>query len=504
MHQSIWQATTQKLDLPPLQSDMTVDTVVVGGGITGLTTAMKLSGAGQRVAVLEAGSIAGGTTGDSTGNLYAMIGTPLSDLRSKWGEKAMCAVVRSRASAVDFIEATASAHGIDCAFARRAWHLYAPSGSSEHDSFLERERVAALQAGLPARLSAHAPLSFETGQTLVVDGQAQFNPLQYVRGLASAIASERCAIFPNSEVTKVDTENCAVQTARGRVSAANIVMATHTPKGSDLAILEVAPYREYALAATLKSGDYPQGIFWSAGKKHYSVRSYESQGRQYLIVIGEKHKTGQSHDTGACYARLEAWAREHFDIDSIDMRWSAQGYYPADNLPYIGQSASSKNVYIATGFAADGLTWGTLSGLVIADQILGKPDESMAQYRPSRIDPGKSAKNFIVESANVAKEYAVGHLGSVPALDEAGDIAMGDGRVVKIDGERVAVWRDAQNTLRAVSAVCTHMGCIVGWNGAEQTWDCPCHGSRFSAGGAVIEGPALDALKPVALPPAPS
>ncbi len=193
--------------------------------------------------------------------------------------------------------------------------------------------------------------------------------------------------------------------------------------------------------------------------------------------------------------------RSDMTVDTVIVGGGMTGLTTAMKLSGAG---SSKNIYIATGFAADGLTWGALAGTVIADEILGKPDESAAQYRPTRIDPGKSAKKFVSESANVAKEYAVGYLGSTPELNEAGDIAIGDGRVVKIDGERVAVRRDAQNTLRAVSAVCTHMRCIVGWNGAEQTWDCRCHGSRFSADGVVIEGPALEALKGVALPPAPS
>jgi glycine/D-amino acid oxidase-like deaminating enzyme/nitrite reductase/ring-hydroxylating ferredoxin subunit len=500
MNPSIWQAEAQQPDLPVLLGDMTVDTVVVGGGITGLTAAMKLSKAGQRVVVLESGRIGGGTTGHSTGNLYAMVGTPLSQLRIKWGEGVMCAVVRSRASAVDFVETTVREQGIDCAFARRSWHLYTPAGAARQGPLLEHERIAAMQAGLAARLVARASPAFDTGQTLVVDGQAQFNPLSYVRGLASAIASERCAIFRNSEVTEIDKENCAVHTAGGRVSAANIVMATHVPKGPELATLQVAPYREYALAATLRSGDYPQGIFWSAGEKRYSIRSHESEGRQYLIAIGEKHKTGQARDTAMCYAKLESWARSHFDIEKIDRRWSAQGYYPVDDLPYIGQSVGSKNVYIATGFAADGLTWGTLAGLTIAAQILGTPDELAAPYRPTRIDPARSAKKFVVESANVAKEYVAGYLGSAPEAHGLEELAVGEGRVVKVNGERVAVSRDKANSLRAVSAVCTHLGCIVGWNGAEQTWDCPCHGSRFSPGGALIEGPALGALKELSLP----
>ncbi|MFP5406592.1 MAG: NAD(P)/FAD-dependent oxidoreductase, partial [Gammaproteobacteria bacterium] len=229
MDESIWQATTPQLDLPALREDITVDTAIVGGGITGLTTALELTQAGQRVAVLEAGSIGSGTTGHSTGNLYAVVGTPLSKLRRKWGERILREVVGSRASAVDHVEGLVREHAIACDFARRSWHLFDPSPSSPGSTFLEMEQVAAVQAALPASLSARAPIGFETGQTLVIDGQAQFNPLQYVRGLASAAASPRCRIFENTAVTKVDTDRCTLHTAGGRVTAASIVMATHTP-----------------------------------------------------------------------------------------------------------------------------------------------------------------------------------------------------------------------------------------------------------------------------------
>ncbi|HRO58818.1 MAG TPA: FAD-dependent oxidoreductase [Burkholderiaceae bacterium] len=500
MKRSIWQAAARQVDLPALRNDANVDVAIVGGGITGLTAALRLSRSGRRVAVLEAGKIGDGTTGQSTGNLYATIGSRLSTLCEKWGEETTREVVRARASAIDFVEKSVAEFGIDCDFARRDWYLYTPPETLPDESSLERERAAAVAAGLSARLEPNAPLPFATGPTLVIGGQAQFDPLKYVRGLAAAIASERCAIYQDTPVTRIDGNAGVVHTDRGQVSAAHVVMATHTPKGSDLANLQVAPYREYGLALRLGSADYPLGIFWSAADTRRSIRSYRFDGKDYLIVVGEKHKTGQADDTDACQARLEEWARAFFDVASVDMRWSAQGYYSPDELPYIGKSVGSDKVYIATGFAADGLTWGTLAGLVIGDEIAGVDNPFGERFRPARVDPAKAGKKLVVESANVAKEYALGHLGAASAFEKAEALAAGDGRVVKLDGERVAVCRDGENKLHAVSAVCTHMGCIVAWNGAEQSWDCPCHGSRFAANGAVIEGPALEALKPVQLP----
>ncbi|NLD68882.1 MAG: FAD-dependent oxidoreductase [Limnobacter sp.] len=501
MKRSIWQAAARRLELPALQRDADVDVAIIGGGITGLTVALKLSRAGRTVAVLEAGTIGDGTTGQSTGNLYATIGSRLSALRRKWGEETTREVVAARAGAIDFIESKVGEFGIDCEFARCAWHLYTPPEALADDALLERELDAAIDAGLSARLAPSAPLPFATGPTLVIVEQAQFDPLKYVRGLASTIASERCAVYQNTPVTRIDGEAGVVHTDRGRVSASHIVVATHTPKGSDLANLQVAPYREYALAMRLRSADYPRGIFWSAGDRHHSIRSYRFDDSEYLIVVGERHKTGQADDTVDRHARLEAWARAFFDVATVDLRWSAQGYYSPDELPYIGKSVGSDKVHIATGFAADGLTWGTLAGLIIGDEIDGTENRYAERFRPSRLDPAKSAKKLLAEGVNVAREYAVGRFGAVPAAGEAGELAAGEGRIVKIDDERVALSRDGEDRLHAVSAACTHMGCIVAWNAAEQTWDCPCHGSRFSASGAVIEGPALDALKPVRWPP---
>ncbi|HET9576643.1 MAG TPA: FAD-dependent oxidoreductase [Usitatibacter sp.] len=498
LHESIWQATSKPAALPLFGGEAEVDVVVIGGGITGITTAMLLAEAGRSVIVLEARQVGTGTTGRSTGNLYAVVGNGLATIAQKWGDDRMKEVVRSRASAVDFVEQTVTRHRIDCDFRRCTFHLYAPGLEDATRRQIERECDAAAMAGLPAHMVEEVPLPFHTGHAMVIEHQANFHPLAYVRGLVRAIASDGCRIFEHSEAGEIDYDHGIVKTARGQVAAKAIVMATHTPKGFDLVQTELGPYREYAIAATLRTGAYPDGIFWSEEPARHSIRSLRRDGREWLIVLGHKHKTGQEKDATACFEALEDFARANFDIESIDCRWSAQGYYPADGLPLIGRSATHDKLYIATGFLADGLTYGTVAARILAGEILGRPEPGADLYKANRVRPMKAAKDFLKENLNVAAEYVKDYasMAKVKGLEE---VPVGEGRIVEIDGKRCALYRAESDTAVCVSPVCTHLKCMVHWNNAEKSWDCPCHGSRFAIDGSVIEGPAARPLERIAL-----
>ncbi|HET9652250.1 MAG TPA: FAD-dependent oxidoreductase [Usitatibacter sp.] len=498
LHQSIWQATSQPLALPLFSGEAAADVVVVGGGITGLTTAMLLAEAGRSVVVLEAHEIGSGTTGRSTGNLYGLVGNGLATVAQKWGNDTMKAVVRSRAAAVDFIERTVANHGIDCDFRRCAFHLYAPGLEDATRRQVERECEAAVMAGLCAHMAEEIPLPFHTGHGMVVEDQANFHPLNYVRSLARAIASDTCRIFEHSEVLEMDYDHGTVKTAQGQVTAKAVVVATHTPKGFDFVQTELGPYREYAIAATLRTGAYPDGIFWSQSANRHSIRSLRHGEREWLIVLGHKHKTGQEKDAELCFQELEDFARASFDVESIDNRWSAQGYYPADGLPLIGRSGTHDNLLIATGFLADGLAYGTVAARILAGEILGAPDAYADIYKASRVRPVKAAKDFLKENLNVAAEY-VKDYASMAKLKNIEEVPPGEGRIVEIDGKRCALYRAENDTAVCVSPICTHLKCMVHWNNAEKSWDCPCHGSRFAIDGSVIEGPAARPLERIAL-----
>ena len=497
---SIWTATANGAAFEPLAENLDVDVAIVGGGITGITTAALLSQTGKRVAVFDAGRIGTGTTGYSTGNLYAPVDQMLHKLASKWGQDAAAQVVRSRRLAIDLIEKNTRDFGIACNFSRQPWVLYSLDGARDNVGTIDQEYQAARDCGLDARVSNDLPLPYDVHRALVVSHQAQFHPLRYVQLLALAIRSSRCRIFETSPVAAVDEDQSLLHVGPYTVKAGQIVMATHTPKGFNAIQTELGPYREYAVAAPLNQKQLSGGIFWSIGTEKHSTRLVQLEGQPHVLIIGDMHKTGQNSDPEAAYERLEAVLQARFDVGPAAFRWSAQQYRAADELPYIGHSIGSTHLFLATGFAADGLTYGTLAAMIIADQIMGRDNEFAALYTPRRFTPVKSAGTFLKENLNVAGYYVKDYIRGADVTRLA-DVPRGEGRIVEIAGDKMAVYRDDAYQLHVVSPVCTHLKCIVHWNQAERSWDCPCHGSRFGTDGAVLEGPALTPLQQHTMPP---
>lgn len=489
---SLWQGTAHPIHFPSLSEDVTADVAVVGGGITGLTAAMLLAEAGKRVIVLEAGAIGSGSTGTSTGNLYAVVDRQLCTIEDKWGRDVMEAVAQSRVEAIDLIEHTVRRFGLDCQFQRRPFYLYASEPAHEDLETIEREYRAAKNANLNAVLAKQIPLPVPVYRALVIEGQAQFHPANYVRDLARQLAASGCRICENTRVTNIDDNAGVLQTETGTVRAEVIIMATHSPKGvyAVHALMEV--YREYGIAATIADRAVADGIYWDISRKT-SIRAYDADGERYLIVIGGKHLTGHDTDTRQCYRTIKQFARDHFALGDIAFEWSAQNYRSADGLPYIGRSPGSSRTFIATGFGADGLTYGSLAASIISEEILGRESRWSDLYDARRFTPIKSASRAAAENLHVAKHLLQDYFARRPK--ELEQVPPGEGRILKLDGTKVAVYRDEFDHYTLVSPTCTHLGCLVHWNSAERSWDCPCHGSRFTATGAVIEGPALAPLE---------
>jgi glycine/D-amino acid oxidase-like deaminating enzyme/nitrite reductase/ring-hydroxylating ferredoxin subunit len=491
---SIWMATPDGDALPALEQDMSVDVVVIGGGMTGISTALQLLRSGRRVVVLEAGHVGWSNTGHSTGNLYATVSDGLYALGQKWGDDVAEAVVRSRSEAIGMIERNIAEFQFSCGFSREPWALYTTGGGAAESERITREYDAARGAGLKARLANDLPLPYPVKKAVVVSDQAQFNPYLYVRRLAAAIRGAQCRIFENTPVIEVDIDRGIVRTARHQVRADHIVMATHTPKGISILHTELLPYRECGIAARMNERQLEGGIFWQEGAEANSTRLTEIDGQSYVVMIGEKHRTGYIEEMTGAYERLEATLRTRFKTDVPAFRWSAQQYRSGDGLPYIGSSVGSAHVYIATGFGADGLTYGALSGMLLADEICGNENIYAGLYSARRFTPIKSAKNFLKENMDVAgsfiKDYAIGS-----RIKDLANVPSGQGSLVELNGEKLAAYRDENDQLHVVSAACTHLKCIVHWNQSERSWDCPCHGSRFHYDGSVIEGPAIAPLK---------
>jgi glycine/D-amino acid oxidase-like deaminating enzyme/nitrite reductase/ring-hydroxylating ferredoxin subunit len=495
--QALWSAVAEPKAYAPLSGDIEVDVAVVGAGITGLSTACLLAKAGKKVAVLEEKQVGMGTTGSSTGNLYAPVDERLYSISSKHNMETMKSVAVSRIEAIDLIEQLVKEYNIDCDFERVPWYFFSEPGDDMMKK-VEKEREAAREAGLYVSDKAPGNFPFKVGAIANVAKQAQFNPLKYVQGLADAIFGYYCQIYENTKVTRVeDGETCIVHTNYGKVRAKKVVMATHSPKGIYGVHTAMEPYREYAMAVKLR-GELPAGgVYWHMRQmQHYSVRPYSNGQGNFLLVLGEAHKVGSKEHNEENFPKLEQYLRERFDVKSVVYKWAAQNYKPADTLPYIGTSPMENNTYIATGFAADGLTYGTLAAMIISDAIQGKENPWASLYDPKRFTPVASAPKFIKENVSVATHLVKDYLltGDTAELKE---VKLGEGKVIKMDGDQLAVYNDEQGQIHVVSAVCTHMGCVVHWNNAEKSWDCPCHGSRFSTDGDVLEGPAYDSLSKI-------
>jgi glycine/D-amino acid oxidase-like deaminating enzyme/nitrite reductase/ring-hydroxylating ferredoxin subunit len=492
---SIWVGTTPATDYPPLDGDLTVDVAVIGGGITGLTTATLLKRAGATVAVIEAGRIAAGATGYTTAKVTSLHTLIYAELVRRYGAERARIYADANQQAIEWVANFARDNGIDCDLVRLPALTY--TEDPDHTADIEAEVDASKQLGLPASLTDTTDLPFPILNAVRFENQVAFNPRKYCLGMAALLPGEGSHLFELTRATGVeDADPCVVTTERGTVRAAQVVIATELPiidNGKYYA--KTSPSRSYGLAARIDA-PAPQGLYLGVGQGGRSVRPYRTGAQEYLIVVGEDHPVGDDPDTRRRYAALDAWARERFPVRSIDYRWSAQDYMPADHIPYIGRmTTDTERLYTATGFKKWGLSTGTFAAQIISDAILGHNNPWASFFKATRLDLAHSAGKLIGANVEVAKHFVGDKLSTMnpPSVDT---LAPGEGGIVDLAGEKVAASRDDAGTLAALSPNCTHLGCRVSWNTAEWSWDCPCHGSRFDREGHVIHAPAVHDLEP--------
>jgi glycine/D-amino acid oxidase-like deaminating enzyme/nitrite reductase/ring-hydroxylating ferredoxin subunit len=491
---SIWASTADVPGRPSLAEDTTADVCIVGAGIAGLTTAYLLTREGRTVVVLDDGPIGGGETGRTTAHLTSALDDRFYHLERLHGERGARLAAESHSAAIDRIESIVSTEKIECGFERLDGYLFAPPGESGGEE-LERELEAARRAGLEVQRVPRAPLgSFDTGPALRFSGQGQFHPLKYLAGLTAAILHGGGRIFTGVHVEEFEGGRHAhVKTATGRkVAAAAIVVATNTPVNDKLVIhTKQAAYRTYVVGLDVPIGSVSRALFWDTLDPYHYVRQETPGGGapDVLIVGGEDHRTGQAEDAEERWTRLERWTRERFPMaQGVRYRWSGQILEPGDSLAFIGRNPMDKdNVFIATGDSGNGMTHGTIAGILLTDLIQGRENAWADLYEPSR-KTLRAAIDYASELAKSTRPY--GHWVTPGEVTSASEIAPGEGGVLREGLHRIAVYREQGGGLVKVSAVCTHLGCIVEWNAGEKTWDCPCHGSRYAPDGHVLNGPA--------------
>ncbi|WP_433872414.1 FAD-dependent oxidoreductase [Saccharopolyspora sp. CA-218241] len=441
----------------------------------------------MRVAVVEAGRVAGATTAYNTAKATALQSTVHSAIRAHRGTEAAQVYAAANTHAVAEIARLAEQEGIECDLRRRPAYTYA-TGASDLPA-VEQEAQAAREAGLPITFSTVVDLPFPVAGAVKLDDQIEFHPVRYALGLAAALVRAGGAIFEGTRALRLrEGSPCRVETEHGAAVGDRVVVATHYPvwdRGFYFARLE--PHRSYALAARIR-GDAPQDLGINTGQPTRSIRSYDGR----LVLAGEGHPTGAVAGTGP-YDRLEAFAREHWDVAEVTHRWSAQDPVPYDRFPMVGQyTPVSARTYVATGFMKWGLTGGTFAGTVLADLITGQDNAWAEALSPNRVSP-RAAPVLGKMNLRVGAHFAADRMVR-SQVEEVDEIPSGEARIVRDGVELSGVYRDDDGGLHAVGLRCTHLGCLVRFNGAERTWDCPCHGSRFDVDGGVLEGPAVRPL----------
>jgi glycine/D-amino acid oxidase-like deaminating enzyme/nitrite reductase/ring-hydroxylating ferredoxin subunit len=493
-HASVWiDSGPHPPARPRLEASTDADVAVIGGGIVGITTALLLQEAGVRAVLLEAGRLAGGVSGYTTAKVSSQHGMIYERLRSGFGADGARAYGAANEAALAWIADRVERDVIDCDFRRRASYAYLGPGADRANA--EREAEAALAAGLPASFVEETPLPYPVAAAVRFDDQAEF----HVRKYLLALADELDEVYEHSHAVQVDEHGrCVVKTPGGSVTADHVVVATHYPfLDRALAFARVSQQRSYALLCRI-AGDPPAGMFISGDSPTRSVRAVPVDGEELLLVGGEGHKTGEGGDTEARYRALERFAREHWDVESVAYRWSSQDGTTIDGVPYVGPlTPRNEHVLMATGFAKWGMTGGTAAAMILSDRLLGRENPWSELFNPNRIKP-RAAVKFVEENAKVGL-HLLGDRITKRGTRPIEDLAPGEGDIVRHAGEKVAGHRRDDGTLVAVSPLCTHLGCQVNWNTAERSWDCPCHGSRFSPEGEVLQGPAVHRLetKPV-------
>lgn len=492
---SYWRDSIKLPEFSGLEKDLQVDVCIVGGGITGITSAYLLADEGLKVAILEADQVLGGTTGHTTAKITAQHDLIYDELITNMGKSKARLYYEANMEALKFIKNTVETLNIDCEFKEQDAYIY--STTDEYEEKIKKEVQAYEKLRIDGGLVEKLPFDLEIRNAAVMRNQAQFHPLKYLAHLVEEITKKGVQIFGNTTAVNIETgENPTVLTSKDyRVTAKFVLACSHFPfyEGTGLYSTRMYADRAYVIAAKPKK-PFPGGMYISADKPTRSVRSVTINGEDMVLLVGDSHKTGQGVDTKKHFAALEAFGQSVFGLEDIPYRWSAQDLTTLDKVPYIGEITSGQpNILIATGYRKWGMSNGTAAALLLKDLVLGKKNNYQSLYTPSRFYATPSIKNFLVQNVNVAGHLIKGKLEM--SHTDPDTLAKDEGAVIRINGERKGAYRDPAGQLHIVDTTCTHVGCEVEWNGGERSWDCPCHGSRFTYTGDVIEGPAEKPLQ---------
>jgi glycine/D-amino acid oxidase-like deaminating enzyme/nitrite reductase/ring-hydroxylating ferredoxin subunit len=474
------------------------DVVIIGGGITGITTGLQLQKAGKSCLIAEKHSLCFGTTGGTTAHLNTFFDTDYHTVKDNFGEENAQRLHTAAQQALKLIKHNIETYSIDCGYSEQDGYLYAQN--EKQTAKLNDIYQSSKNAGCNVKWIDGLPVPVEFDKALVFKGQAQFHPTQYVMALARIFEEAGGVILQNCSVGLVRGETTLqLETSLGLVEAEHVIYATHTPPGINLLHFRCAPYRSYAMAVTLQDDKYPVGLAYDMYDPYHYFRTQEVNGQKYLIVGGEDHKTAHVTHTEDCFRNLELYIRKYYNVDKIAYQWSSQYFEPADGVAYIGHlPGNPKNVWVATGYGGNGMTYSHIAALTLSQLIVKGHSLYTELFNPNRVKPFAGFANFVKENVDVVKEFIAKRL-SQEKLHSLAELAPGEAKVVKYEGESIALYKNETGQVYAVNPVCSHAKCIVNWNSAEKSWDCPCHGARYDISGQVLSGPAHKGLEVVVL-----
>lgn len=489
-HESYWISSTPCKDYKVLNEDISVDVAIIGGGIVGITSAYLLKEKGMKVAVIEGDKIAHGASGHTTAKITSQHNLIYHKLEVEMGSEKAKQYADANEEAIKFIANLVKDKNIDCDFNWCPAYVY--TNADEYIDKIQMEVKAASSLGIKASYLEKSPLPFSVKAAVIFENQAQFHPLKYLLALAKDIEGSGSYIFEHTKVVDIERKNSIVVTDKcKKVRASKIIIASHFPcyDGRGMYFTRMYAEKSYVIGTKMKE-KFPKGMFISAEKPGRSLRSQKFNGGEIVLVGGDNYRTGNKENTNIHYENLAIFSSENFNVEKILYRWSTQDYITVDSVPYVGYlTTHAPNMLVATGFGKWGMTNGTASAMILSDLITKGKSPWKQVYDPSRFDVTNIPK-FISQNLDVAKKYVLGKI-EIPNSER---IKNGEAKVILIDGRKFGVYRDEDSKIHIVDITCTHLGCELVWNESENTWDCPCHGSRFSFDGEIIEGPAFNKL----------
>lgn len=505
---SYWLDSIEPIKFQPLRSNLKTETVIVGGGLAGLSVAYCLSKAGRKVVVVEDGFVGSGESGRTTAHVVNALDDRYAEIERILGEEKCRLAAESHTAAINFIERVSREENIDCDFTRLDGFLFLHP--TDDRKTIDEEFVVTNKYGIHTEKMEGVPgVEGETGVCLRFPDQAQFHPLKYLKGLADCVIRNGGAIYTETHVDRM--HKGGIKAGDYAIEAEHVVVTTNTPVNDWVTMhTKQHPYRTYVIGGLMPRNTIRPGLWWDTGNVksewatdpyHYVRLQRYSDTHDLLIAGGEDHKTGQADkeklEEQERYAKLERWTRKHFPaMQEIVYRWSGQVMEPVDLMGFIGRNPGDKNIYIATGDSGNGMTHTAIAGMLISDLIIKGNNPWEKLYDPSRITV-KAAKYFLQEVGNMGAQYLdYFDAGDIKSIEELGPR---QGAIVNMKGKKTAVYRDETGVIHAYSAICPHMGCVLQWNGDEHSFDCPCHGSRFTCQGVVVNGPAKRDMESVSL-----